>query len=52
MGVGGFEDVIVDDSCCNVRVLGCINCCCNVIKLSSSSEIWMVSGELLCDLSE
>ena len=30
----------------------CVNCCCNVIKLSISSEIWMLSGELLCDLSE
>ena len=23
-----------------MRVLGCINCCCKVIKLSSSWEIW------------
>ena len=32
--------------------VGCINCCVNVIKMSSSSETWRVSGELLCDLSE
>ena len=32
--------------------LWCINCCCKVIKLSSSWEIWGVSGELLYDLSE
>ena len=34
-----------------MRVLGYINCCCKVIKLSSSWEIWGVSGELLYDLS-
>ena len=31
---------------------GCINCCCKVIKLWSSLEIWGVYGELLYDLSE
>ena len=34
------------------KSVGGINWGCNVMKLSSSSEIWMVSGELLCDLSE
>ena len=35
-----------------VRVLGCINCCCRVIKLSSSWEIWGVSGKLFDDRLE
>ena len=32
--------------------VGCISCCCKVLKLSSSWEILGVSGEFLYDLSE
>ena len=35
-----------------VRVWGYVICCCKVIKISSSEEIFTVSGELLFDLSE
>ena len=52
VGVDVVDDVAVDDNWWMLRVWGYVNCCCNVIKLSSSSEIWTVSGELLFDLSE